>query len=343
MSPCAVADEDGRKSMRIVGLEEHFATRSVIDAWLERDRGRSDPAISASTLGVPAERLLDLAQDRLTAMNEAGVDVQVLSLTTPGLHDLPAEQALDLQRATNDLIAQTVRSQPDRFQGFATLATPAPGQAARELERAVTELGLNGAMLFGRTGDRNLDHPDFWPILEMAASLRAPLYLHPQTPPSPVRAACYDGLGADVSGALATHGIGWHYEAGLQLLRLILAGVFDRLPDLQIIVGHWGEVVLFYLDRIDQLAAVAKLQRKPSDYVRSNVLVTPGGIFSHRYLRWTVEVIGADRILFATDYPFVPVEPGGARRFLAETDLSPTEQEGIASGNWDRICAGIRR
>ena len=276
-------------------------------------------------------------------MNEVGVDVQVLSLTTPGLHDLPAEQAVDLQRASNDLIAATVCSQPDRFQGFATLATPAPRQAARELERAVTELGLNGAMLFGRTGDRNLDHADFWPILEMAASLHAPLYIHPQTPPLNVRAAYYDGFGAEVSGALATHGIGWHYEAGIQLLRLILAGVFDRLPYLQIIVGHWGEVVLFYLDRIDQLAAAAKLQRKPSEYVRSNVLITPGGIFSQRYLRWTIEVVGADRILFATDYPFVPVKPGGARRFLDEANLSLTEREGIASGNWDRICAGIRR
>ena len=276
-------------------------------------------------------------------MNEVGVDVQVLSLTTPGLHDLPAEQAVDLQRASNDLIAATVCSQPDRFQGFATLATPAPRQAARELERAVTELGLNGAMLFGRTGDRNLDHADFWPILEMAASLHAPLYIHPQTPPLNVRAAYYDGFGAEVSGALATHGIGWHYEAGIQLLRLILAGVFDRLPDLQIIVGHWGEVVLFYLDRIDQLAAAATLQRKPSEYVRSNVLITPGGIFSQRYLRWTIEVVGADRILFATDYPFVPVKPGGARRFLDEANLSLTEREGIASGNWDRICAGIRR
>ena len=329
--------------MRIIGLEEHFATREVIDAWLAGDSGRSDPAMGASTHGEPAARLLDLAQDRLAAMDEAGVDVQVLSLTTPGLHDLPAEQAVDLQRATNNLIAATVRSRPDRFQGFATLATPAPRQAARELERAVTELGLNGAMLFGRTGDRNLDHPDFWPILEMAASLRAPLYIHPQTPPSSVRAAYYDGFGAEVSGALATHGIGWHYEAGIQLLRLILAGVFDRLPDLQIIVGHWGEVVLFYLDRIDQLAADAKLQRKPSEYVRSNVLITPGGIFSQRYLRWTIEAVGADRILFATDYPFVPVEPGGARRFLDEADLGLTEREGLASGNWDRICAGIRR
>ena len=177
----------------------------------------------------------------------------------------------------------------------------------------------------------------------MAASLRAPLYIHPQTPPLNVRAAYYDGFDAEVSGALATHGIGWHYEAGIQLLRLILAGVFDRLPDLQIIVGHWGEVVLFYLDRIDQLAAAAKLQRKPSEYVRSNVLITPGGILSQRYLRWTIEVVGADRILFATDYPFVPVKPGGARRFLDEANLSLTEREGIASGNWNRICAGIRR
>ncbi len=329
--------------MRIIGLEEHFATRSVIDSWLERASGRSDPAISASIHGVPSGRLLDLAQERIAKMDEVGVDVQVLSLTTPGLHDLPAGQAVDLQRATNDLIAVAVRSHPDRFQGFATLATPAPRQAARELERAVTELGLNGVMLFGRTGDRNLDHPDFWPILETAASLRAPLYLHPQTPPSNVRAAYYDGLGVEVSGALATHGIGWHYEAGIQLLRLILTGVFDRLPDLQIIVGHWGEVVLFYLDRIDQLAVDANLQRKPSDYVRSNVLITPGGIFSQRYLRWAIEVVGADRILFATDYPFVPVEPGGARRFLDEADLDPMEREGIASGNWDRICARIRR
>lgn len=329
--------------MRIIGLEEHFAIREVINAWLARNPGRSDPAISVSTHGVPAVRLLDLANDRLASMDEAGIDVQVLSLTTPGLHDLPAEQAVDLQRVSNDLIASTICSQPDRFQGFATLATPAPRQAARELERAVIELGLNGAMLFGRTGDRNLDHTDFWPMLETAASLRAPLYIHPQTPPSSVRAAYYDGFGAEVSGALATHGIGWHYDAGIQLLRLILAGVFDRLPDLQIIVGHWGEVVLFYLDRIDQLAAETKLQRKPSEYVCSNVLVTPGGMLSQRYLRWTIETVGADRILFATDYPFVPVEPGGARRFLDEADLDLTEREGIASGNWDRICAGIRR
>ena len=341
--PREAVSSHGPTSVRIIGLEEHFATRDVIDAWLSRDAGQSDPAIVASTHGVAAARLLDLAQDRLAAMDEAGIDVQVLSLTTPGLHDLPAEQAVDLQHASNDLIAATVRSKPDRFQGFATLATPAPRQAARELERAVTGLGLNGAMLFGRTGDRNLDHPDFWPILETAASLRAPLYIHPQTPPVKVRAAYYDGLGVEVSGAFATHGIGWHFEAGIQLLRLILAGVFDRLPDLQIIVGHWGEVVLFYLDRIDQLAAATKLQRKPSEYIRSNVLITPGGILSQRYLRWTIEVIGADRILFATDYPFVPVEPGGARHFLDEVDLDPTQREGIASGNWDRICAGIRR
>ncbi len=109
------------------------------------------------------------------------------------------------------------------------------------------------------------------------------------------------------------------------------------------IVGHWGEVVLFYLERIDQLATAAKLARPLSDYVRSNVLVTPSGMFSQRYLRWAIEMIGVERILFSTDYPFEFAPQGGARRFLEEADLSDADRGKIASGNWDRLCAGIRR
>lgn len=304
---------------------------------------QSTPRSKASVNSEATPRLLDLGAQRLKEMDQAGIDIQVLSLTSPGLQNLPADKAIDLQRASNELVAETVRLHPDRFQGFATLATPSPRDAARELERAVSTLGLDGAMVFGRTGRKNLDHPDFLPILETAAALRAPLYLHPQTPPASVREAYYSGFGPEIDGALATHGVGWHYESGLQLLRLILAGVFDRLPDLQIIAGHWGELVLFYLDRIDQLGAAAKLDRKPSAYFRSNVLVTPGGILSHRYLRWAIDVIGADRILFATDYPFVPMKAGAARRFLEEADLPPAQAQGIASGNWDRVRAGIRR
>ena len=119
--------------------------------------------------------------------------------------------------------------------------------------------------------------------------------------------------------------------------------MFDRFPDLQLITGHWGEVVLFYLDRIDHLAAIAKLERPVSDYFRRHVSVTPSGIFSQRYLRWAVEVLGPDRILFSTDYPFVPVPHGAARGFLDEADLNETDHALVAHGNWDRLVATIRR
>ena len=329
--------------MKLIGLEEHFVTKDVLAAWKTLDPKWQNVALAESDGGENERRLLDFGAERLAAMDAAGVDVHVLSLTAPGLQSLEPDTATALQTASNDLIAETVRSNPERFQGFATLATPDPAAAARELERAMTKLGLNGAMLFGRTRDRNLDHPDNEPSFEAAAALRAPLYLHPQASVPAVRQALYSGFGEPVDGAFATHGLGWHYEIGVQIVRLILAGVFDRYPNLQVITGHWGEVVLFYLDRIDSLARVAKLERPISDYFRRNVSITPSGIWSPRYLRWAIEVLGAERILFSTDYPYLLTTDGGARRFLEEADLSDTDKAAIAHGNWERLVADIRR
>lgn len=329
--------------MKIIGLEEHFATPEIAAAWQALSPELQGIAVEQSTTGDIERQLFDLADERIKRMNETGIDVQVLSLTTPGVQSLDAEKAVPLARAANDLVAETVRNRPDRFQGFATLPTSAPDAAARELERAVCELGLHGAMMFGRTRERNLDHPDFLPIFETAAHLRAPLYLHPQSPLPAVRAAYYQGFGDAVDAVFATHGIGWYYETGVQLLRLILGGVFDRFPDLQIIVGHWGEVVLFYLDKLDVFAAGAKLTRPFSDYFRRNVYVTPSGLFSQRCLHWTIEMIGVERIMFSTDYPYVPVPNGGVRRFFEEAELSDADRTKIASGNWERMCAAIRR
>jgi len=329
--------------VKVIGLEEHFVFPEVVKAWQALDPRWQDFALRPATEGDSARRLADLGDERLASMRETGLDVQVLSLSTPGVQNLAPANAITLQAAANDLLADTVRAHPDRFQGLATLATPAPAAAARELERAVTVLGLNGAMLFGRTRGENLDDPGFWPVFEAAASLRAPLYLHPQTPPPEVRSAYYGGLGSAVDAAFATHRIGWHYETGVQLLRLILSGVFDRFPDLQVIVGHWGEVVLFYLERLEPLAVMAKLARPLAEYVRSNVFFTPSGMFSQRLLRWTIEIVGIDRILFSTDYPFEFNQRMTARRFLAQADLTDAHREQIAAGNWDRLCAGIRR
>jgi predicted TIM-barrel fold metal-dependent hydrolase len=328
---------------KLIGLEEHFVTDDILSAWHKLDPRWQDVALKQSDGGETGRRLADLGADRIAAMDDTGLDVQVLSLTAAGVQSLEAADATALQRASNDMLAETVRSRPDRLQGFATLATPDPKAAARELERAVTELGLNGAMLFGRTRERNLDHPDNDVIFETAAALRAPLYLHPQSPLPAVREAIYSGFGQAVDGAFATHGLGWHYETGLQILRLVLAGVFDRYPELQIITGHWGEVVLFYLDRIDELQRTAKLKRPVSDYFRHNVSVTSSGIWSQRYLRWAIEVLGVERIMFSTDYPYRFTPGGGARRFLDEADLSPADKAAIAHGNWERLVGGIKR
>ena len=332
--------------MKIIALEEHFATPEIMAAWQALSPELQDISVKQSATGDIGRRLFGLADERIRCMDENGIDVQVLSLTTPGVQSLDPEKAVPLARAGNDLVAETVRGRPDRFQGFAALATPAPGEAAREMDRAVRELGLNGAMLYGRTRDRNLDHPDFLPIFEVAAALRAPLYLHPQSPRPAVRDAYYHGFGDELDDVFATAGIGWHYEAGIQALRLVLAGVLDRFPDLQLILGHWGEVVLFFLDRVDMLSEqfkqAARLQRPISDYFRTNVSVTPSGVFSRRYLRWAHEVLGAERILFSTGYPFL-LGSGGARRFLETADLGDADRNDIAHANWERMCAAIRR
>lgn len=329
--------------MRTIGTEEHFVTDAVTAAWSRLSPAARGDARAGAPPGEVGERLREVGQRRIAAMDAAGLSVQVISLTQPALHPLPADVAARLQVETNDGIAELVAAHPDRFQGLATLAVPAPEAAARELERAVTELGLHGALLCGRTGERNLDHPDNWPIFEVADALRAPLYIHPQIPQPPVRDALYSGFAEATDGAFATHGIGWHYETGVQFLRLALGGVLDRFPDLRILLGHWGEVVLFYLDRADALATHARLAHTFSEYARHHVYVTAGGVYSSRYLRWAAEVMGVERILFATDYPYRPGPQGGVEHFLRGAGLAPDDVERVASGNWDTLVASIRR
>ncbi|MBX7450213.1 amidohydrolase family protein [Mycolicibacterium sp. 3033] len=329
--------------MTVVALEEHYVTPDVMRAWRAQDDRWRDPQTRYADDDPVARRLLALDSERLAVMDDGGVDVQVLSLTTPGLFSLDTAEAVALQGPTNDALAEAVSRHPDRLHGFATLAPQNPEAAAAELDRAVRTLGFHGALIFSRVRDDPIDRQRFWPLFEAAEALRAPLYLHPQTPPAAVREAYYSGFGDTVDAAFATYGIGWHYDAGVELLRLIYAGVFDRFPGLQVILGHWGEVAAFYLDRIDPMARVAGLARPVSEYFADHVFLTPGGVFSQRYLRWSLDVVGVDRILFAADYPFVPTEGAAARRFLEESDLDDEGRDKIASGNWEKLRTGIRR
>lgn len=328
--------------MRLIAIEEHILPAIVREAW-QAAPPPHDPVSAFADGGEAGERLADLGDGRIALMDEQSVDVQVLSLTTPGLHNLAADAAVEMARRVNDLIAETCARRPDRFQGFAALPTPAPEAAPRELERAVRELGLKGALLCGRTRERHLDHLSFRPVLAKAAELGVPVFIHPQTPLAAVREANYSGIGDKADLALAAFGLGWHYEAGLQWIRMAAAGVFDELPDLQVILGHWGEVVLFYLERTSPvLERTIDLGRPLSDYARNNLYVTGSGMWSQTYLQRCLEIVGPERLLFSTDYPYQYRPGGAARRFLAEAALDESSRAGLAHENWERLTGAAR-
>ena len=321
--------------MKLIAIEEHFLTPEVKAAWSASPIFDDSDRLNTGTID---ERLGDMGEGRLQLMDETGVDVQVLALTAPGLHNLEGD-SVALARQTNDFVAAIVASRPKRFQGLATLPISVPQEAVRELERGVLKLGMKGAMLYGRIRDKNLDHPEFRPVFEAAASLRIPLFIHPQIPQQSVRNAMYSGFGDAVDLALSCYALGWHYEAGLQFVRLVLAGVFDRLPELQIILGHWGEVVLFYSERLAMLDRVAKLERSFVDYARQNLYLTASGMFSKTYLQRAVEIVGVDRILFSTDFPY-QYRPGlDARNFVETLRLDEEAKQKFACANWERLTS----
>lgn len=326
--------------MKIVCLEEHISTPALVEAWA---------AHSCPSAGGPiGEKLADMADRRLADMDDAGVDVHVVSLSGPGVEPLPAAESVPLARDANDRIAAAVAAHPDRLQGFVNLPTPDPAGAAAELRRGVEDLHLPAGIINGRVGGRNVDHPDFDELWATAAALGVPIYIHPAEPPRAVKDAYYSDLGdAEAEWMFAAGAIGWHYETGMQLLRLVYGRVFDRHPELQVIVGHWGEVVLFYAERIQMLdrSMRPQLDRPLSEYLRKNVFYTPSGMFSQRYLAWTLDLVGVDRIMFSTDYPYIPTTgAGAARSFLDQSDLlSEADRHKIAHGNWERLTGQVPR
>lgn len=318
--------------MRVVAIEEHWTSEGVDRALRAQPPEVRDESLLLDEREDLPERLGDLDDLRLAAMDAAGVDLQIVSLAPPGTHGLPAADAVALAREANDRAADAVARHPGRLRAMTTLPMSDPDAAVAELERTAALPAHVGIMSYGRSGDRPLDHPANDGVLATAARLGRPIFVHPQIPPRAVREASYSGFEPIVDLALSTFGWGWHVEAGTAALRLMVSGAFDRHPDLQIVLGHWGELLLSWVDRADSLSGVARLDRRISEYVRENVYVTTSGMLSPARLRQALEVTTADRIMLSADYPFQRPDAAAFTAFLDAID-DPGDRERIAHGN----------
>ena len=270
-------------------------------------------------------------------MDAAGIDMQVVSLTAPGVEQMEAADAIAMARDTNDVLAAAIKSHPARISGFASVPTGTPDKAAAELERRSRQQKFAGAVINGHNRGRYLDDKFYWPILECAESLSAPIYLHPTRPPQPVIDASFGGFSPLVTELFSGPGWGWHIETAVHVIRMILGGVFDRFPKLQIVIGHLGEGLPFMFQRVDIMATeFTKLKRPVSAYLRDNLHYTFSGFnFSPTFLDLLLELGGVDRIMFSADHPYQPMAK--ARAFLEQIPVSAADRERIAHGNAEKL------
>ncbi len=340
----------GKSEMKKIDFEAHFITEEWVMRMFE-NKGYPQYVKDSKTntcrvlwaadavepIGdILLNKLLDLGEGRLKTMDASGIDVQVLSLTIPGVELFDASIGTALARKTNDALSEAIKKYPDRFLGFAALAPQNPEEAADELERAVTELELKGWKTHSNYGDTYLDDRKYWPILERAEKLDVPVYLHPSFPAIPQLRTSY---GWALSGAP----FGFGLETAMCMMRLILSGVFDKYPRLRIILGHLGEGLPFILARIDYPYVIPwfdpdarpKLERKPSEYFKNNVFITTSGNYYEPAFMCTYQAMGIERILLGTDYPYE--EPNECMQFLEGLRLSQEDKDKIYYQNASQI------
>lgn len=333
-----------------IATEEAFAPPDMLERYrrLVRDGTSDDPGFeslmgyflfndSAATNAI-VERLQDVGERRLADMDACGIDRQIVSLTAPGVQVFDRDTAVGLAVDYNDELAAATAAHPDRFSALAAVAPQDPAAAAAELERAVSTLGFRGAIVNSHTHGEYLDDEKFWPLFEAAEALDVPVYIHPQTPPKGMVGPL---LEAGLDGAIYGFGV----ETGMHLLRLIISGVFDRYPKLRVVVGHLGEAIPFWLYRVDffhrrfvatrRYANFRELAMAPSDYMRANVWVTTSGMAWEPAILYARSVLGAERVLYAMDYPY-QYEPDEVRA----TDALPIaleDKQALYQANAERV------
>jgi predicted TIM-barrel fold metal-dependent hydrolase len=337
--------------MKKIDFEAHFVTQEWVDALYHNEgypRLVEDKAAGTRRMYFTAEapepfsdvllgNLLDVGEKRIKAMDEAGVDMQVLTLTAPGVEPLDPEKGAALARSSNNALAEIIQKNPGRFSGYAALAAKRPEEAAKELERAVKELGLKGWKTHSNYGDSYIDDKKYWPILAKAEELDVPIYLHPTATIIPqLRTYGF---------ALAGTPFGFGVETSMVMMRLILSGALDAFPRLKIILGHLGEGLPFILQRIDfpfvrphfkaDPGFLPVLKKRPSDYLKENMFVTTSGNYLGPAFMCTKDALGIDRVLLGTDFPYE--DSGECMAFLDGLSLEQADRDKVYSLNAEQF------
>ena len=336
-------------TFRKIATEEAFSIPEVAAALREVARGPSqslDKLLVRGIYDAPApgqgydalnflDGLLDVEERRLAEMDEYGVDMHLLSLTAPGVQMFDADTATDLAALANDRLAEICARHPSRFAGLASFAPQSPKRAAREMERAIGTLKLNGFILNSHTNDEYLDDPKYWPLLEAAEALDACIYIHP-------RAASYGFKGPLQDYGMDSAMWGYGMETGTHAVRMMTSGLFDRFPKLKICLGHMGEAIPFWLWRLDFMNSRAqaggrspKTKLSMAEYFQRNFVITTSGVEDHLALDYAVKKLGPDNVLWAIDYPYQPTKPAVA--FMDSAPLSDEVKAKVYGGNAERI------
>ena len=314
--------------MKKIVLEEHFVTPALagyganVESFIDPEHFKHYRA-----------RLGDFEELRLQEMDANGIDISVLSVTTPGVQVEP-DRGIAVRKAkeVNDMLATVMQRNPTRFSGFAHLALQDPKEAANELERAVKELGMRGALINGHTNGEYLDSQKFWPVWERAESLGVPIYLHPANAPD--SAKCLDGYTELLGPAWA-----WTAETATHTLRMVMGGVFDRFPKVTLVLGHMGETIPFVLWRLDSRYKMMKhsrtLQKMPSQYIRDNIMITTSGSCDVPALLCSMLALGSDRIMFSVDYPYESTKE--SVEFIERAPISEIDRKKICHLNAEKL------
>ncbi|MBT4589367.1 MAG: amidohydrolase [Rhodospirillaceae bacterium] len=312
---------------RVIAIEEHYYDDNLTKHF---------SGLDGKLGGFVKEKIEDVGEGRIKSMDECGIDVQVLSHGAPSTQKLDAETGPAIAQAANDRLYEICQTHPGRLEGFANLPTANPGASVDELERAVTKLGMKGAMIHGLTGGEHfIDEEQFWPIFAAAEQLDVPIYLHPGIPHQAVIDVYLKDYIEKYPGFLNA-GWGFTMETATAGIRLVLSGVFEKHPNLKIILGHLGETLPFLMWRID-----LALNRPGNDGVAfrdifsKHFYITTSGFFSDPALLLCIQEMGIDHVLFAIDYPFVPNEPGP--KWMERIMLNAEDKAKILHGNSERL------